>query len=193
MRVAILCPGPSFLLFDGHYETVIAVNKAAERCYCDVWVCPDGEKGIKPCGVTGDIVSSYEYRKAIMMNHPDPLWNGPWADFSAGWAVAYAAVVLGAKRIDAYGMDMAGDKYWDGSQQYSDKPATRWDNERRHINLLATALYDRGIVFHRAGCADTVEGVVARCEELGDLPIKYLTDPRVLGYPPDDSLTCSDL
>ena len=161
MKAAIVAPGESLRFWHGTmcgckacvpYDLVLAVNRAILACWgeCTHWVFLDaytcqmavnaGAGYLGPRCVTTlrewDLVCArYRYMKACQFVDRDRFEKLPaeleWRVYTVTTAVA-AAVELGARRIDCYGVDQKGTADWDGfTDARQRRNPRRWERERR--------------------------------------------------------------
>lgn len=177
MRVAIVCSGPSAARLPdlSDYDSVIAVNLAAEIVASDYWLFLDPQAFYltenplgDPAIVTGRLVSIKIKRKSEWANnrkHFDAKFEGRrdvislglrWRSFSATTALAFA-FELGAKQIDVYGADWSGGCDFAGRtrDEYRDD-SRRWPQERAIWDSVVAALDARGVRVERIGSSIAV-------------------------------------
>lgn len=164
-RAAVLCPGPS--LDTGRIEphdVSIGVNRAVMTYPCRYWVCLDSwtykDMVADTIGLP-TIVCRRAIREQIEEMHhgmrlvalefvnPDdidlPTEPAKWAQYGSTVAIALAAS-LGAKRIDCYGMDLAGREDHDGfTDKRQRRSPGRWRVERRLLETFLPWLESRGV------------------------------------------------
>lgn len=174
MRFAVLCSGPSLLRYpgksEGRYDAVIGVNRAVALRPCDYWCHLDMifhllEHRGEPCIGTPTIITHRSCWKQTLRNWPKAE-SWPWLDvrtmdyidaeakwriFSSTTAIV-AAAHLGAKEIDAFGVDWSGTADCDGFS-YPDvrRGQERWDKERETWAYCARQLEARGVTLRRIG------------------------------------------
>ena len=167
-RAAVLCPGPSLVETyaprEGEFQLVIGVNRAVGRFRCHSWVMLDARtfRLVVPVGQPVIVASRAVYKLACASN-PDavrhaflahrpglvPTDEVRWNAFGSTTAIELAAR-LGARQIDVFGMDMAGDKDFDGyCDDRQDRTTERWAREGRTVQELFAALAKRGVSCHR--------------------------------------------
>ena len=169
----------------------IAVNRAVLVRSADYWVCRDARTAIgaigegdqmRLCGRVGRIVCGPIQRRklceavgrAARIGHvdtrdltfagdPGPGKPPRWRAFSATTAAALAAR-LGCREIVIWGMDLAGERDFDG---YSDarqhRSDARWQKERQIWRGLIEVLAERGVAMLAgpAAAAEASEAVAA--------------------------------
>lgn len=145
MHVALVSCGPSAAAFDPqrHPGPVVAVSKAARLFASDIWVCLDWPVFVRVADTVQGFPRLYTLNATLnTIRRRHCPWAAsacvvdalacPVARFSlytgpAALVVAYA--VLGATRIDCYGVDMEGTGDVTGDPG-EDRSETRWAKER---------------------------------------------------------------
>lgn len=151
MRVALLSPGPSLALYPGRagFDSIIAVNRAAIVHCADFWSIGDYENFVRyepelaavpTIWTHHDTLRRIERRasgslKALLYHRSE---RERWTIFS-GTAALKLAIGLGADRVDCYGVDMCGEKNFDGTDEAGAcRTPERWERERAAWDSIAS-------------------------------------------------------
>lgn len=156
MTAVVLCPGPSLAKLPAlpPCDVSLAVNRAALRFAADWWAASDYpliKWNIDNLMGNPNLLT----RRQTYIDMHDRLSRFPQIRLvedvpgTAGlnktmlFAAALAAD-LGAKRIDLYGCDMAGETDYDGAKAGEDRSEARWARERLELAELTDWLKGRG-------------------------------------------------
>jgi len=184
-RAAILCPGPSlarvtreFLAGEG-YGLVIGVNRAVQALPCDAWVMLDDhtfEMGMSGNGVIGRpllVCNPHDWRRItkrisaeqaaeFRVFHPQEIdvdrKRARWHTWSFTAAIAYAHHA-GARQIECWGNDWAGESDWDGyfKEGVQQRQPERWEREKKVFDALVETLNELGTTVTRNWIGDNAE------------------------------------
>jgi hypothetical protein len=166
MLAAVLCPGPSLLRYQGDYELVIGVNRAATAFHCDVWVACDWSLVQRVRDeIKGNPILFTNSMSARRIARDGPMWprrverfeelNDADGDpisptsFSSLAAVWYA-VANGATTIRVYGADMSGKLDFDKVLAGETRTDARWERERELWQAMTEKLAKKNIVVARS-------------------------------------------
>jgi hypothetical protein len=166
MLAAVLCPGPSLARYQGDYELVVGVNRAATAYCVDTWCACDWQlilrewddvKGV-PLLFTNSpsarYLSRHDFKWPRRVERFEDFKDGdgvPLAPTSfSSLAAVWYAVAKGATTIRVYGADMEGTKDFDNVAAGETRTETRWQHERKLWAGMTEQLKERGIVVARA-------------------------------------------
>ena len=177
MRIALLSMGPSLHTFNETrrvFDLVIGVNGAAAAYQCDWWSAGDYQTihGFTPtANINSPVVIGRPHiftiansKDWLIENRKDLCTDGrqivTWTDLHelygpppefdnhSGPASLVLAKHLGASKVHTYGVDMAGDKYVNGTTNCNCNEE-RWAKERHEWDVLVRWLKLFGITVQR--------------------------------------------
>jgi len=170
--VTILCPGPSLANAPQVDGIVYGINRAAILRPVTHWVALDWISDLPGGGIINwalqvqgspELITSKNSKESLLrkgFKWPTPIteiessWNyldphkNRFSIYSATSALVYAAS-MGAKRIDIYGMTMAGTQDADGIVAGYNRTPARWEMESQIVSNLIAILNERGIEVRR--------------------------------------------
>lgn len=176
MKAAVLCPGPSLARTwaGGEYALTIGVNRAPvlAKGRLDVWAFSDGHVFWEhaPGYPVRILLTRCAEQRIDRKGHHDRLYRYAreyvedlerTPDLDLGWRIYTKPIAMvyaytkGAKTIDLYGDDMAGDRDADGlTDPRNNRDAKRWGRERQITSNLTTWLWRHGVSVNRIsdGC-----------------------------------------
>lgn len=166
---AVLCPGPSLtktwnveFARGREYDITIAVNNAITVHDADWWCCQDdgplkAYRGNPKVGIctartyatqirNGTLVPNVESMDGLVVLESGVI-NHHSVPRVAGWSMTNAMMLagrLGAQYIDLYGVDHAGDAYFDGPM-HARNPDGRWAREIVDLEAVTAHCENAGI------------------------------------------------
>lgn len=170
--VTILCPGPSLANAPQVGGIVYGINRAAILRPVTHWVALDWISDLPGGGIINwasqvqgspELITSKNSKESLLrkgFKWPTPIteiessWNyldphkNRFSIYSATSALVYAAS-MGAKRIEIYGMTMAGTQDADGILAGYNRTPARWEMESQIVSNLIAILNERGIEVRR--------------------------------------------
>ncbi len=160
MLAVILCPGPSLAKLEAipECDLSIAINRAAIRFPVDFWAAMDypilkkhrdeirGEPRLFTFSQTWkDVGHRLKSFPRVYLREELEIWWGGKLPFKTFPASLVFAAWWGAREIEVYGCDWAGNLDFDGTVAGEDRSDDRWALERKMCGEVIETLKGRGV------------------------------------------------